>query len=343
MSQIKQSTAFTKLFLMVSSTDHFTPVTGITPVVAISKAGAAFGAAAGTVTEIANGWYKIVYTTVDVGILGELGGHATGTGADPTDFSDQVVAYDPSASTNLGLTNLDAAISSRGTSSYAGADTSGTTTLLTRIPGTVAAQTGDAFARLGAPAGASIAADIAGLPALVWNALTSAMTTAGSIGLKLKNWVLGTDNKALVSTDAGNIVTLSTADEGVLGHLATMINGTPAFTTAALANAPSGGGGSAPTVIQIRQEMDSNSTQLAAIAAKTNALSATPAADVVTATMAHLIETGVTLQQWYEIIGSVIAGNATSAGAFKAVGNGSTPRVAATLDGTGNRTVTVTP
>jgi hypothetical protein len=40
------------------------------------------------------------------------------------------------------------------------ADSSGTTTLLARIPGTVQPQTGDAFARLGAPSGASIAADI---------------------------------------------------------------------------------------------------------------------------------------------------------------------------------------
>lgn len=59
---------------------------------------------------------------------------------------------------------LDVAVSSRST--YAGGDTSGTTTLLSRIIGTLASgthqpQSGDAFARLGAPAGASISADIA--------------------------------------------------------------------------------------------------------------------------------------------------------------------------------------
>jgi hypothetical protein len=47
-------------------------------------------------------------------------------------------------------TNLNATVSSRST--YAGADTSGTTTLLGRIPGTVQPQTGDAYARIGAPA-----------------------------------------------------------------------------------------------------------------------------------------------------------------------------------------------
>lgn len=44
------------------------------------------------------------------------------------------------------LANLDAAVSSRGTSTYAGGDTSGTTTLLSRVPGTVQPQTGDTYA-----------------------------------------------------------------------------------------------------------------------------------------------------------------------------------------------------
>ncbi|WP_406699230.1 hypothetical protein V5E97_10170 [Singulisphaera sp. Ch08] len=53
------------------------------------------------------------------------------------------------------LANLDAAVSTRST--YAGADTSGTTTLLTRLPGIVVAQTGDAYALIGA-AGAGLTA-----------------------------------------------------------------------------------------------------------------------------------------------------------------------------------------
>ena len=63
----------------------------------------------------------------------------------------------------LFVDNINATISSRST--YAGGDTSGTTTLLTRIVGTLAAgthnaQSGDSFARLGAPLGASVSADI---------------------------------------------------------------------------------------------------------------------------------------------------------------------------------------
>ena len=92
MASLKQSTAYTRLFLMIDSTDHFSPKTGLTVAVTLSKAGAAFGAAAGTVTEVANGWYKIAYTTADTGTLGDLAAHCTATGADNTDFVDQVSA-----------------------------------------------------------------------------------------------------------------------------------------------------------------------------------------------------------------------------------------------------------
>jgi hypothetical protein len=87
---LKQSTVFTRLFSMKSSTDGRTPKTGAAPVVNLSKAGAAFGAAAGAVSEIANGFYKVVLTTVDTNTAGDLGFYITGTAADPTSFVDQV-------------------------------------------------------------------------------------------------------------------------------------------------------------------------------------------------------------------------------------------------------------
>lgn len=65
---------------------------------------------------------------------------------------------------------------------------------------TSTAQTGDSFARLGAPAGASIAADIAAvlaaIPAAVWNYLVTALTTAGSIGKRLADWLTVTPSSA---------------------------------------------------------------------------------------------------------------------------------------------------
>jgi hypothetical protein len=41
----------------------------------------------------------------------------------------------------------------------------------------------------------------------VWDTLTSVARTAGSYGAKLKAWVLGSDNKAMISADAGAIPT----------------------------------------------------------------------------------------------------------------------------------------
>ena len=96
--------------------------------------------------------------------------------------------------------NINATISSRST--YAGGDTSGTTTILGRIIGTLATgthnpQTGDSFARLGAPVGASISADIqtrlatsgytappssATIAAAVWDLTVSGHTTSGTFG-----------------------------------------------------------------------------------------------------------------------------------------------------------------
>src|ERR1022692_2453069 len=92
MAILKQSTVFTRTFLLIASSDHLSALTGATATVNISKAGAAFGAAAGTVTEIANGWYKVALTTADTGTLGDLAYHITATSADPTDFVDKVAA-----------------------------------------------------------------------------------------------------------------------------------------------------------------------------------------------------------------------------------------------------------
>lgn len=76
--------------------------------------------------------------------------------------------------------NINATIGSRST--YAGSDTSGTTTLLSRIVGTLATgthnpQSGDAYARLGAtpPTAATIAA-------AVWDLTVSGHTTSGTFG-----------------------------------------------------------------------------------------------------------------------------------------------------------------
>lgn len=87
---LKQSTAYTRMFKMIDSSDHISKKTGLTCTVNISKAGAAFGAAGGTVTEVASGWYKVALTTTDTNTLGDLAYYITATGADDTDFVDTV-------------------------------------------------------------------------------------------------------------------------------------------------------------------------------------------------------------------------------------------------------------
>jgi hypothetical protein len=79
------------------------------------------------VTEIGSGWYKVAGHATDAGTLGPLLLHATGTGADPCDDRFEVVSYNPEDANAFGLGYLS----------------------------------GDAFARLGAPAGASVSADVA--------------------------------------------------------------------------------------------------------------------------------------------------------------------------------------
>ncbi len=110
------------LFLMVDSSDHLTGKAGLSPTVTISKNGAAFASPAGAVSEVGSGWYKVAANATDADTVGPLLLHATAATADPTDDRFEVVSFDPD---------------------------------------TMATQTGDAYTRLGAPAGASLAADVA--------------------------------------------------------------------------------------------------------------------------------------------------------------------------------------
>lgn len=94
MANLKQSTIFTRTFLMVQSSDHITGITGATVAVKLSKAGGTGASAGGTVAEVDStnnpGLYKISLTTTDTNTLGDLAFHCTATSADPTDFIDQV-------------------------------------------------------------------------------------------------------------------------------------------------------------------------------------------------------------------------------------------------------------
>jgi hypothetical protein len=96
------------LFLMVNADDHVAGMTGLSPTVTLSKNGGSFAAAAGAVTELANGWYVVAGNATDTATLGPLVLHASATNADSCDDRFDVVAFDPSSSTNLGLSLVGA-------------------------------------------------------------------------------------------------------------------------------------------------------------------------------------------------------------------------------------------
>lgn len=173
MRLVKASSTRNLMVFLVDSADHVVGKTGATLSITISKDGAAFvtPSPAIVVTERGNGWYNLALTAAETNAIGDLVIRATASGADPVDCLLQVVAFDPTDAMRLGLTALpnvnagaaggiittaaptasqnasavrtelatelgriDVAIGSR--SSYTGADTAGTTTLLGRITDT---------------------------------------------------------------------------------------------------------------------------------------------------------------------------------------------------------------
>lgn len=79
--------------------------------IALSKAGGAFGAAAGAITQKAakGGWYDVVLDAADLDTLGDLAYEITGTGVDTLRGHLQVAALDPNAATAIADDGLTAA------------------------------------------------------------------------------------------------------------------------------------------------------------------------------------------------------------------------------------------
>lgn len=90
MAILKLATIYNRLFNLYLASDHVTPATGKTPTVNLSKAGAAFGAAAGAVTEIGSGLYQVALTGADTNTTGDLAFSITATLCDTQQFVDQV-------------------------------------------------------------------------------------------------------------------------------------------------------------------------------------------------------------------------------------------------------------
>ncbi len=187
MSQLlKQSTAVDITILMVESATHILGKTGLSAglTIYLSKGAGTPAVITPTVTELdatnVPGLYKLALTTTHTNTLGEFQLHITGSGADPTDVTHQVV--------------LD-------------------------LPGI--AQTGDAYARLGAPAGASTAADIAAIQSDtndIQTRLPAALVSGrmdSSVGAMASNVITA----AAIATDAGAEIADAVWDEAISGHL----------------------------------------------------------------------------------------------------------------------------
>jgi hypothetical protein len=118
MYQIKLSETTATLrripILLVDATDGYTPKTGQTGVsVLISKNGGTPASTTNSVVEIGNGQYYIELTATEVNTLGWIAVNVQKTACRQYNAIVQVMAYDYAAGSNLGLTNLDALISSR--------------------------------------------------------------------------------------------------------------------------------------------------------------------------------------------------------------------------------------
>ena len=105
--KIQKSTAVYDIpFLMVLASDHVSPATGLAPTVTLRKNGGSFGAAAGAVTEIANGWYSLAGDAGDSDTLGGLVLHAEAATADNADDLHEVVIEDLASATIAEVTTV---------------------------------------------------------------------------------------------------------------------------------------------------------------------------------------------------------------------------------------------
>jgi len=267
----QSSTAKPLQFFMIDSADHISGKTGLSPTVKIGKNGGTGAAPSGAVTEIdatnLPGWYKVAGNATDTNTLGPLALHASATGADPCDREYTVVAFDPDDAAALGLSRVDAAITSRlaptvaartldvSATGEAGVDLAnvGSPTTTLNLSGTTIAAVSGAVGSVTAAVTVGTNNDKTGygLSAAavqaMWDALTSALTTAGSIGKKLADFVLGTDSRVKVSADAhtsGETVAAVTGAVGsVTGNVGGNVTGSVGSVTGAVGSVTGNVGG----------------------------------------------------------------------------------------------------
>lgn len=233
----QSSTAYPLVFLMISSTDHISPATGLSPTVTISKNGGSFASPSGAVTEIANGWYKVAGNATDTATLGPLILHATSSGADPSDSVFPVIAVNPQ-STAFGLSLAK-------TTNITGFNDIAATSIVTGGAISTSAGTVSAVATVGS-VGGNVTGSVGSISGVTFPSGFSGLT-AGAIA-------------TAVLTDTGDNSTTGSPGKILAQLLGAFTTSTSSvFSTASLANAPSGGSGglSLTTTLNAARALDS--------------------------------------------------------------------------------------
>lgn len=227
MYQIKQSEATAARrrlpVLMVSSTDGFTPSAGVvTPTITISKNGATGASGAGTWTEIGNGQYYYELTTGECDTLGWIALNVQKTGSRQYNAICQVMAYDYAVGTNLGLSALPTANpnAANGIITF-GTGTGQLDVIGGRADADVIFINGAAINTANAQIGVNVVSMTSGAVASIWNALTSGLTTVGSIGKLLVDNVNATisSRSTLTAANVWDYLTSAATTVGSLGKL----------------------------------------------------------------------------------------------------------------------------
>lgn len=227
MYQIKQSEATAARrrlpVLMVSSTDGFSPSTGVvTPTITISKNGATGASGAGTWTEIGNGQYYYELTTGECDTLGWIALNVQKAGSRQYNAICQVMAYDYAVGTNLGLSALPTANpnAANGIITF-GTGTGQLDVVGGRADADVLFIAGAAVNTANAQIGVNVVSMASGAVASIWNALTSGLTTVGSIGKLLVDNVNATisSRSTLTAANVWDYLTSAATTVGSLGKL----------------------------------------------------------------------------------------------------------------------------
>jgi hypothetical protein len=173
-TMIRKNVAGQHLYFSLINATTGAALTGATVTGYRAIDGGAQASVTGAISEEANGQYKLALSQADTN-GNQIGFLFMATGAIPRHVLVIATAADPTDAAAFGLSRLDAAVSSRST--YAGADTAGTTTLLSRIGSTLTITGGKVDVNdktgfeLSSPGGQAI-----------WDAAVSALTTPDSVG-----------------------------------------------------------------------------------------------------------------------------------------------------------------